>query len=179
MSRYSSCNWTSRGRTLRRRAATRLAPTLLGLALLGFVLAACEAEAPNGAQNLGLAGEYVDVERDEDRAVVLRLEDDGTFEYLKGPRERGEVSPPSELLGEGTWTCVADNLLLEGEGWTTRFVADSIWVEIPRRAAMLRSLRWVTSTEGAPFSACNLVLRSDFNELLHPSAGTGSAQSAW
>ena len=58
-----------------------------------------------------------------------------------------------------------------------RYEADSTRVEILARADTLSSLRWVTSTEGSPFSACDLVSMSEFDEFLHPTEGSGS--SGW
>jgi hypothetical protein len=124
---------------------------------------------------MGLAGEYVDVDSDEDRPLVLQLRDDGTFIFVRGPRAVGVVAPEPESIAEGRWEVIGGELEITAGGWRATFVPDSTWVTIPRGAAMLPSLRWVTSTEGSPFSAGHLVSREHFEELLHPSEGSGSS----
>jgi hypothetical protein len=136
----------------------------------------CRPETPTRAESLGLAGEYIDVHHDEDAPVVLELHDDGSFSCVRGPRRPGEVAPAPKTLGRGTWGFEAGRLELHGDGWTVTFVPDSTWVEIPRGGAMMRSLRWVTSTEGSPFTASDLVSRDELLELLHPTEGSGSSQ---
>jgi hypothetical protein len=172
MWRYSSSGWIE----LRLHSGRLIIGLLIPWTLL---LSGCRPETPSTAETLGLAREYVDVDRDQDLPVVLQLDDDGTFIYIKGPRGRGEVAPAPASLAEGTWQCADGDLELRGDGWSASFAADSTWVEVPRGARMLTSLRWVTSSPGSPFSACNLVSRAEFEELLSPKAGTGSAQSAW
>lgn len=115
------------------------------------------------------------MDRDDDTHVVLQLRDDGSFAFVRGPREPGEVAPEPETIADGSWDMIGGRLEVMGEGWTATFVPDSSWVTIPRGAAMLPSLRWVTSTEGSPFEAGHLVSRDDLRELLHPTEGSGSS----
>jgi hypothetical protein len=156
---------------------------LVAIALLAWVsvlllsVCGCRPEVPSRAESLGLASEYIDVHHEEDDAApVLQLHDDGSFTYVRGPRTPSEVAPAPETLGRGEWELEGAQLQLRGDGWTVAFVPDSTWVEIPRGATMMRCLRWVTSTEGSPFSASDLVSRDELAELLHPTAGSGSSQ---
>jgi hypothetical protein len=51
----------------------------------------------------------------------------------------------------------------------------SEYVAVRRGAGFLSSLRWLSSTEGSPFTACDLVAREEFHDLLHPPEGDGSS----
>jgi hypothetical protein len=164
---------------LRCTNSTGVAPVgllLLSSGALLLLLSGCGGEEPSRAESMGLAGEYVDVHRCEDTPSVLQLHDDKSFTYLRGPRMLGEVAPRPETLGEGSWSFESGLLDLRGESWTASFTPDSIWVEIPSGAALMRSLRWVTSTGASPFTASNLVSRAELQELLHPTEGSGSSQ---
>jgi hypothetical protein len=127
----------------------------------------------------GLDTEYVSVE-DRETSITLALGRDGTFSVREGvlDRDREDIMRPEPApLATGMWVYADGALELQGEGWTARYEADSTRVEIPGREGTLNSLRWVRSTEGSPFSACDLVSRSEFDEFLHPTEGSGS--SGW
>jgi len=143
------------------------------------VLGGCGRAAPSPAELAGLDTEYVSVE-DRETSTILALERDGTFSVCEGvlDRDRADIMRPEPApLAAGMWVYADGGLELQGEGWTARYEADSTRVEVPGRADTLNSLRWVTSTEGSPFSACDLVARSEFDEFLHPTKGSGS--SGW
>ena len=143
------------------------------------VLGGCGRAAPSPAELARLDTEYVSVE-DRETSTILALERDGTFSVREGvlDRDREDIMRPEPApLATGMWVCTDGGLELQGEGWTARYEADSTRVEVPGRADTLNSLRWVTSTEGSPFSACDLVSRSEFDEFLHPTKGSG--RSGW
>ena len=139
--------------------------------------AGCGGSPETSPQSLGLDSEYVSVEL-TDTYVVLMLGDDGSFALIQDePMRYGEESKlrrGPQPLAVGTWSFSESRLDLEGDGWTVTFESDSTRVEIPDRADTISSLRWVTSTEGSPFSACDLVSASEFKEFLHPTEGSGS-----
>jgi hypothetical protein len=146
--------------------------------LMCLIFAACvsgcsrEAEHP-AVDSAGLDSRYVGLEY-ADGHVVLELRDDGTF-LLRGRVPEGEemrAHPPE--LGRGVWTLSAAGLELGGGSWLTVFEPDSAYVEIPTGADVLRTLRWVDSTSGSPFNACDLVSFSDLENLLRPPEGSGS-----
>ncbi|MCK4512817.1 hypothetical protein KAW64_13815 [bacterium] len=146
---------------------------------VALVLCGCGRTAPSPVERAGLDTEYVSVE-DRETSIVLSLGKDGTFSVREGlhDRDRERVMRPEPApLATGTWVYTDGRLELAGDGWTARYEADSTRVEIPARADTLSSLRWVTSTEGSPFSACDLVSMSEFDEFLHPTEGGGSP--AW
>ncbi len=144
----------------------------------------CGRNASSTVEFAGLDTEYVSVE-DRETSIILALARDGTFSaregvldrYHRGRDSEGLVSPEPAPLASGMWVYADGGLELQGEGWTARYEADSTRVEIPGRADTLKSLRWVTSTDGSPFSACDLVSMSEFDEFLHPTEGSGS--SGW
>jgi len=143
------------------------------------VLGGCGRAAPSPAELARLDTEYVSVE-DRETSTILALERDGTFSVREGvlDRDREDIMRPEPApLATGMWVCTDGGLELQGEGWTARYEADSTRVEVPGRADTLNSLRWVTSTEGSPFSACDLVSRFEFDEFLHPTKGSG--RSGW
>ena len=143
---------------------------------LVVVLCGCGRTVPSPVEVAGLDTEYVSIE-DQETSIVLSLGQDGTFSVRGGVHDRDRelvMRPESAPLAAGTWAYGDDTLELQGDGWTARYEADSTRVEIPGRADTLSSLRWVTSTEGSPFSACDLVSMSEFDEFLHPTEGDGS-----
>lgn len=159
------------------RVGLRVAAVLAASLALCLVAGACGRTAPTPVESAGLDGEYLSV-ADADTGLVLALEDDGRFfvteRGLDCDRDR-VMRPDPEPIAVGSWAFAEGTLRLEGDGWTVQFEADSIRVEVPRRAGTLASLRWVESTEGSPFSACNLVSRSELRELLDPTEGSGSS----
>ncbi|MFH1865151.1 MAG: hypothetical protein ABIK85_04650 [Candidatus Eisenbacteria bacterium] len=120
--------------------------------------------------------EYLTVESG-DTCRVLLLREDGGFVVIERERDTWcarQMRPVPAPVATGAWSLVDGRLHLEGTGWTVVFEPDSTRVEIPARSGTLSSLRWVTSTEGSPFSACDLVSASEFDEFLHPTGGSGS-----
>ncbi len=152
-------------------------PLCLTWVCAAIVLGGCGRTTPVPVELAGLDTEYVSVE-DRETSMILSLGRDGTFSASEGvlDREHEDIMRPEPApLATGMWVYTDGGLELQGEGWTARYEADSTRVEIPGRADTLSSLRWVTSTEGSPFSACDLVARSEFDEFLHPTEGSGSA----
>ena len=146
---------------------------------VAVALCGCGRSAPTPVEFAGLDSEYVSIE-DRETSIVLSLGPDGTFSVREEEHERYPepvMRPEPAPLASGTWVYAAGGLELQGDGWTARYEADSTRVEILARADTLSSLRWVTSTEGSPFSACDLVSMSEFDEFLHPTEGSGS--SGW
>ncbi|MFH1689648.1 MAG: hypothetical protein ABIE42_05355 [Candidatus Eisenbacteria bacterium] len=142
-----------------------------------MLLRACGSTVPTPVEYAGLDGEYVSV-ASGDTCMVLVLENDGSFLVVEEERDRRferQMRPEATPVATGTWAFAAGRLALEGDGWKVLFEADSTRVEIPARADTLSSLRWLTSTEGSPFSACDLVSASEFNEFLNPTEGSGSS----
>lgn len=150
---------------------------------LAVVLGGCGRTAPSTVELAGLDREYVSVASGE-TCIVLLLRSDGDFlvsERAQDPERHASrempMRPEPAPVATGKWT-FADGLLdLTGDGWMASYEVDSTRVEIPQRADTLSSLRWVTSTEGSPFSACDLVSASELDEFLHPTEGKGS--SGW
>jgi len=145
--------------------------------VLCVLVAGCGRTESTPAESVGLDREYLSVD-DADTCLVLALADDGGFSVTMRERECDRdrtMRPNPEPIASGSWAFADGRLNLEGDGWSVSFEADSTRVEIPRRAGTLASLRWVQSTEGSPFSACNLVSSSEFQELLHPTEGSGSS----
>ncbi|MCK4512240.1 hypothetical protein KAW64_10905 [bacterium] len=147
---------------------------------VAVVVGGCGRTAPSPVELAGLDREYVSVASGE-ICIVLLLRSDGGFlvsERRAGDPERHgsremPMRPEPAPVAAGEWT-VSDGLLdLAGDGWMASYEADSTRVEIPDRVDTLSSLRWVTSTEGSPFSACDLVSRAEFDEFLHPTEGRG------
>jgi len=156
------------------RAGALVAAAGIGLCVLA---AGCDQTTPTPLESAGLDHEYLSVD-DADTCLVLALADDGRFFVTQRERDCTEdrtMRPDPEAIASGSWSLAEGMLNLEGDGWTVRFEPDSTRVEIPRRAGRLSSLRWVRSTEGSPFSACDLVSSSEFRELLHPKEGSGSS----
>lgn len=153
------------------------------LVVAAAILVGCGRAGPTPVELAGLDREYVSVASDE-TCMVLLLRNDGGFLVLERARDPERhpsrdmpMRPEPEPVATGKWV-FSDGLLdLEGDGWMASYEADSTRVEIPARADTLSSLRWVTSTEGSPFSACDLVSASEFDEFLHPTEGSGS--SGW
>ncbi len=146
---------------------------------VGAVLGGCGRTAPSPVELAGLDTEYVSVE-DRETSTILVLGRGGTFSVREGvlDRDREDIMRPEPApLATGMWVYTDGGLELQGEGWTARYEVGSTRVEVPGRADTLTSLRWVTSTEGSPFSACDLVSMSEFDEFLHPTEGSGS--SGW
>ena len=147
------------------------------LAAVALVVTGCGGAGPTPLELAGLDREYLSVESG-DACLVLVLGNDGGF--LVRQRERdswddGPMRPEPTSVATGKWAFSAGRLDLDGGGWTASYEADSTRVEIPARADTLGSLRWVTSTEGSPFSACDLVSAAEFDEFLHPAEGSGSS----
>ena len=84
------------------------------------------------------------------------------------------LAADSEVEVSGSWSYSDGRLDLQGDGWTVTFESDSTRVTLLDRADTLSSLRWVTSSGGSPFSACDLVSASEFVEFVHPTEGSGS-----
>ena len=153
------------------------------LAVAAMILAGCGRAGPTPAELAGLDREYVSVGSVE-ACIVLLLQSDGGFlvsERARDPERHASrempMRPEPAPVATGKWT-FADGLLdLTGDGWMASYEVDSTRVEIPQRADTLSSLRWVTSTEGSPFSACDLVSAPELDEFLHPTEGKGS--SGW
>ena len=146
---------------------------------VAVALCGCGRTATSPAESAALDTEYVAIE-DRETSTILTLARDGTFSVREEEHERYPepvMRPETAPLATGTWVYAGGGLELQGDGWTARYEADSTRVEIPARADTLSSLRWVTSTEGSPFSACDLVSMSEFDEFLHPTEGSGS--SGW
>ena len=125
----------------------------------------------------GLDSEYVSVGLTETYMVLL-LADDGRFYLVEDDPNRGEnptMRPNPAPMASGEWSFQDGRLDLEGDGWTVVFELGSTRVDVPARSDTLSSLRWVTSSEGSPFSACDLVSASEFQEFLNPSEGSGSS----
>ena len=163
---------------VRRGFVTRGRPRAV-FVVAALILAGCGRAGPGSVELAGLDRKYVSVESG-DTCMVLVLSDDGGFLVLEEQRDRWrerQMRPASTPAAAGEWTFSEGRLDLEGDGWTASYEADSTRVEIPARADTLSSLRWVTSTEGSPFSACDLVSASEFDEFLHPTEGSGS--SGW
>ena len=142
-----------------------------------LALSGCGSPAPTPVELGGLDREYLSV-GDADTLLVLSLGEDGSFAVTERAGDCGEdnrMRPEPEPLARGEWSFVDGALQLVGDGWTAFFAPDSTRVEVPRRADTLACLRWVRSTEGSPFSACELVSASQFHELLHPTEGSGSS----
>jgi hypothetical protein len=139
--------------------------------------AGCGSTERAPAERGGLDAEYMTVEGG-DTCRVLVLHDDGGFVVTERERDtwcdRAMRARPAPVA-TGTWTLDGGRLCLEGTGWTVAFETDSTRVEIPARSDILSSLRWVTSSGGSPFSACDLVSASEFDEFLHPTEGSGSS----
>ena len=137
----------------------------------------CGRTAPTPVERAGLDREYLSVAR-AGTCLLLVLGDDGSFLVSERTRDRWEdrpMRPEPEPIARGTWTFADGRLDLEGDGWEVLFVVDSARVEVPARSDTLSSLRWVRSSEGSPFSACDLVSVPEFDEFLHPTEGSGSA----
>ena len=154
------------------------AGALVSAALVACLLtAACSRTDSTPVESVGLDHEYLSVD-EADTCLVLTLADDGGFSVTMRERDCDRdrtMRPNPEPTSSGSWTLADGRLNLQGDGWRVSFVPDSTRVEIPRRAGVLTSLRWVESTEGSPFSACDLVSSSEFRELLNPSEGSGSS----
>jgi hypothetical protein len=148
---------------------------VLAAACLAVLLAGC-GDGGSALETAGLDSEYVSVELSESY-VVLMLGDDGSFVLMQDEtdryREPGMRRQP-EPLALGEWSFAEGRLDLEGDGWTVTFESDSTRVAIPARSDTISSLRWVTSTEGSPFSACDLVSATEFRDFLRPPEGSGS-----
>lgn len=150
-----------------------LAAALLSAALLSGGCGSNE----DALEAAGLDSEYVSVALTQEY-VVLMLGDDGSFAVIRDTTEPycdTTMRRGPEPVGHGEWTFSDGRLDLKGDGWTVVFESDSTRVEIPDRSDTLSSLRWVTSSEGSPFEACDLVSASEFQEFLHPTEGAGGA----
>jgi len=160
---------------VRRTRITEVSAFALAVALLAASIGGCGG-GDSALEEAGLDSEYVSVELEE-TYVVLMLGDDGSFVLMQDEtdryREPGMRRQPVPLaLGE--WSFADGRLELEGDGWTVAFESDSTRVAIPARSDTISSLRWVTSTEGSPFSACDLVSATEFRNFLRPPEGSGS-----
>jgi hypothetical protein len=164
----------------RTRATAGLCSVLL--AALALTISACGGEEPRSVELAGLYDEYVSVGgADADTCRHLFLDDDGRFTVtargLDSPHEDRRMEPAPAPVATGVWSFVDGRLSLEGDGWTATFEPDSTQVQLLARSDTVGSLRWVTSTGGSPFSACDLVSAAEFYEFLHPTEGSGS--SGW
>lgn len=159
-----------------REASHRVWVTFAAAAL---TLTGCGGAGPAPVENAGLDSRYVSV-ADGDVCTTLLLQSDGRLivrEEERGDGRDRKMRPEPTPLASGTWDFSDGRLALEGDGWTAAFTPDSTRVEVPRRAGTLSSLRWVTSSEGSPFSACDLVSASELDNLIDPPEGSGS--SGW
>lgn len=146
--------------------------------LMALALAACAAgcggePAQTAVESAGLDSRYAGLEY-EDGHVVLELRDDGTFVLSEEVPEGEEMRVRPAELARGVWTLSSAGLELGDGSWLTVFEPDSAYVEIPTGSDVLRTLRWVDSTSGSPFNACDLVSHSGLHNLLHPPEGSGS-----
>ena len=147
----------------------------MAMALAALVLTGCGGGG-SALEDAGLDTEYVSIAM-SDTYVVLMLGDDGSFALIQDSteqHEQGQLRRGPEPLAVGTWSFEEGRLDLSGDGWTVEFAADSTRVEVPARADTISSLRWVTSSEGSPFSACDLVSASEFQNFIRPPEGSGS-----
>jgi hypothetical protein len=154
----------------------------LPVAALILAISGCGGEERASVDLAGLDRRYISVGGAEsDTCRHLILADDGSFSVTeRGPECPGEdrrMEPAPKPVATGVWTFSDGRLNLEGDGWTVTFEPDSTRVELLARADTISSLRWITSTGGSPFSACDLVSEAEFDEFVHPTEGSGS--SGW
>jgi hypothetical protein len=163
------------------RSRTSRAAGLLALLVTAVAIgiAACGSEEPTSAGLGGLDRRYVSVDS-ADTCRLLVLADDGRFHVTARERDcwtEGRMRPAPVPIATGVWTFDGARLDLEGDGWMVTFEPDSTRVELLARSDTIGSLRWITSTGGSPFSACDLVSEAEFDEFVHPTEGSGS--SGW
>ena len=137
------------------------------------LLVSCAREEASVATGPSLDDRYLSV-GSPDGCVVLTLGQTGEFVVRRNQPEGGKMTRLPPVISNGTWHLSSQGLELTDGEWKTFFIPDSTRVELPGRADTIRSLRWLSSTPGSPFNACDLMSSSDFERFLHPPEGSGS-----
>lgn len=150
-----------------------LAPLVACLLAVVVTISGCGGEDSSVIAESGLDESYVGLEYPEGH-VVLELDGEGDFLFRSAVPEGEEMRVRPVELAQGRWELSGGGLEVGGEGWATYFAPDSALVVAPVGSGTLRILRWVGSTAGSPFNACDLVSHTDLENLLRPPEGTGS-----